>query len=80
VGIHVHPVTRCEKDDVWVGLRGNAPLAVCGEDQIDTIELGQRLKPLPSRRPGAPGIPRSCRAHIAATVRLLGLLLPSPSV
>ena len=40
----------------WVSLN-TAPLAAYWEGQIDTIELGQRLKPLPSGRPGAPGIP-----------------------
>jgi hypothetical protein len=40
----------------WVSLN-DVPLAAYWEGQIDTIELGQRLKPLPSTRPGAPGIP-----------------------
>jgi hypothetical protein len=40
----------------WVSLN-TAPLAAYWEGQIDTIELGQGLKPLPSGRPGVPGIP-----------------------
>jgi hypothetical protein len=40
----------------WVSLN-TAPLVAYWEGQIDTIELGQLLQPLPSGRPGAPGVP-----------------------
>ncbi len=40
----------------WVSLN-TAPLVAYWEGQIDTIELGQLLKPLPSGRPGAPAVP-----------------------
>src|SRR5260370_522872 len=38
----------------WVSLN-TAALVAYWEGQIDTIELGQRLKPVPAGRPGAPG-------------------------
>jgi hypothetical protein len=40
----------------WVSLN-MAPLVAYWEGRIDTIELGQLLKPIPSGRPGAPAMP-----------------------
>jgi hypothetical protein len=40
----------------WVSLN-TAPLVAYWEGQIDTIELGRLLQPLPAGRPGAPGVP-----------------------
>jgi hypothetical protein len=40
----------------WVSLN-TAPLVAYWEGRIDTVELGQLLKPLPSGQPGAPGEP-----------------------
>jgi hypothetical protein len=40
----------------WVSLN-SAALVACWEGRIDTIELGQLLKRLPSRQPGAPSTP-----------------------
>src|SRR5208282_2886223 len=39
----------------WVSLN-TAPLVAYCEGQIDTIELGRLLQPLPAGRPGAPSV------------------------